>query len=158
MAVFARRALVKRSMALQWQPTCFTGTDNWPAARSQYYAMAKRVLKNSTCIHLICVFFTSGVSRERKLATTGSCSKYVTNKVMIMRRGYFINIWLSYGRETARRLLYFRFTSSFIRKITKLHFEPPYGASAPCLKVLMQWNFVAKYYPESVSFIHKTAK
>ena len=34
------------------------------------------------------------------------------------------NKQLSYGRERARS---FRLTSGFIRKITKLHLEPPYG-------------------------------
>jgi len=71
------------------------------------------------------------------------------------------NKQLSYGRETARSLIYFRLTPSFIRKITKLHFSTTlwwHQGQYKCLKVSTQRNITARFSRGNVSFICKTAK
>jgi len=60
---------------------------------------------------------------------------------------------LNYGRETARRLLLFGLTSSFIRKSQKCIFQPPDG----CIKGNISALSEAEFYWENVSFIRKTA-
>jgi len=62
------------------------------------------------------VFFFRGISWKTAF------SAIARNHVILI-----VNKKLSYGTEAARSLIHFRLNSTIIRKITELHFEPPYG-------------------------------